>query len=346
MFQKYSEQAPLPDRGWGGMTGLWETAIYGCNVPSNRGASDTDRTTWSSVVDNTPGSTQCNPQRDATVEEIHHLLAEAAAKIYPDEWGLTASSKAGSLVLALNGDCGWGNEWINPGGLDPSCTGTYAYDDETCDEACRIIEGVYWASVSWIGGLYTSLSAHVHGNEWLMTVPDSGMTALPEFWYNAVTLEEGAPDLYEFISDTTSQTHLWLPRIMPNGVYEGDNKSNDESTPSVLASIVNKTVGILSDYVEENEISLPALDTEGISSIAEQVFSQIEMEAGEAVTEEYLEANADKIAQMIATDYLEIEITEGGEFADLSEENLAELMSSITEITLKLALEDVENWIN
>jgi len=241
MFVKYdeSEQAQKPDDGWGQMTGLWEAVLNSCNVPSNRGASDTDRSTWSSAVENTPGSTQCNPGRDATVEEIHHLLADAAAQLYPDEWGTTSSSKAGSLVLALNGDCGWGNNWINPGGQNPKCTGTYAYNDQTCKEDCRIVEGVYWASISWIGGLYTSEYASDIGNEWLMTVPDSSMTALPKTYKNAATLEEGAPDLYNFISDTTSQTHLWLPRIMPNGVYGG--KSNDNTNQPVAAPISNPT---------------------------------------------------------------------------------------------------------
>ena len=209
----------MPDEGEGQMTGLWEAAVNSCNVPSNRGASDTDRSTWSSAVENTPGSTQCNPERDATVEEIHHLLAAAASRLYPDEWGATSSSKAGSLVLALNGNCGWGNKWTNPGGENPKCTGTYAYNDATCTEDCRVIEGIYWASVSWIGGLCTSAYASDNGNEWLMTVPDSSMAALPKKYKNAVTLEEGSPDLYKFISDTTSKKHLWLPRIMPNGVY-------------------------------------------------------------------------------------------------------------------------------
>jgi len=115
-------------------------------------------------------------------------------------------------------------------------------------------------------------------------------------------------------------------------------------TPPVLASIFQKAVGTLSDYVEENEISLPTLDTERISSIAEQVFGQIEEEAGdEDITEEYLENNAEKIAQLIATDYLEIEITEGGEPLDLSQEDMADLMETVTEITIKLAIEAGEN---
>merc|ERR1712176_1306524 len=105
------------------------------------------------------------------------------------------------------------------GGENPKCTGTYAYNDATCTEDCRVIEGIYWASVSWIGGLCTSAYASDSGNEWLMTVPDSSMAALPKKYKNAVTLEEGSPDLYKFISDTTSKKHLWLPRIMPNGVY-------------------------------------------------------------------------------------------------------------------------------
>jgi len=229
-----SKQAPYPDKGEGQMTGLWEATLNSCSVPSNRGASDTDRSTWSSVVDNTPGSTKCNPKRDATVEEIHHLLAAGAAKFYPDKWGTTTSSKSGSLVMALNGNCGWGytKNWVDPGGTKSKCTGTYAYDDKTCDENCIIIEGVYWASVSWIGGLFTTEYAREVGNEWLMTVPDSSMKALPETYSNARTLEEGAPELYKFISDTTSPGHLWLPSIMPNGIYKVGNISNPNPNPT------------------------------------------------------------------------------------------------------------------
>merc|ERR1719273_530607 len=239
MFVPYnendSENAPMPDNGWGQMTGLWEATLNSCNVPSNRGASDTDRSTWPAVIENTPGLANCNRERDATVEEIHHLLNAAASKFYPDKWGDTSSSIVGSLVMALNGNCGWGKDknWIDPGGKNSKCTGTYAYNDETCDERCLIVEGVYWASMSWIGGLYTTKYAIDAGNEWLMTVPDSGMVPQPKTYSNAITLEEGAPELYKLVSDTTSPGHLWLPGIVPNGIYKVGNDSKPTKKPKV-----------------------------------------------------------------------------------------------------------------
>merc|ERR1711862_411483 len=160
----------------GQMIGIWETGIKSCQVPRNRGASNTDRSTWPSAVDNADNCSCC----DACIEEIHHLLNVAASSVYPDIWAAKPSSKVGSLILSLNGDCGWGKDWINPGGKFPKCRGKYAYNDKTCGTSCRIIEGVYWASVTWIGGLYTTERAYFAGNEWLMTVPDAGMTALPQ----------------------------------------------------------------------------------------------------------------------------------------------------------------------
>ena len=54
-------------------------SLYGrCDVPSNRGASQTDRSTWAAAVDTTAG---CEGGRDATVEETLHLITEAAGKL-------------------------------------------------------------------------------------------------------------------------------------------------------------------------------------------------------------------------------------------------------------------------
>ena len=225
MFTPYSESdadsASYPSHQGGQMTGLFEAQLNCCDTPSNRGASDTDRATWIAAIDNTPGETSCNPNRDATVEEVHHLIGEAASRVYPSIWKTDSTSEAGKSILSLNGDCGWGhsNDWKNPGGANSQCTGTYAYDDPTCDEECIIMEGIYWSSISWIGGLYTTSRANMAANEWLMTVPDTGMTPLPSNDKNSATLQEGAPALYQLISDTTSEGHKWLPSIMPNGAY-------------------------------------------------------------------------------------------------------------------------------
>ena len=104
--------------------------------------------------------------------------------------------------------------------------------------------------------------------------------------------------------------------------------------------IVKKAMSFLESYTEENEVTTPELDAERISGIAEQVFAQIEAQAGgEEITEEYLESNKDKIAQLIANDFLELELTEDGEPLDLSDEDLTELVTEISTITLTLALE-------
>ena len=55
------------------------------------------------------------------------------------------TSIPGAAIKQTNGNCGWGysNNWINPGGGSPGCSGQYAYNDETCDEACIVVEGIY-----------------------------------------------------------------------------------------------------------------------------------------------------------------------------------------------------------
>ena len=87
------------------MTAIDETVINTCDAPTNRGASATDRSTWPAAVGSQSG---CNPDRDATTEEILHLITHAAGQLYPTLWGATFSSAAGSALSAANGNCGWG----------------------------------------------------------------------------------------------------------------------------------------------------------------------------------------------------------------------------------------------
>jgi hypothetical protein len=199
------------------MTGIWEAFPNSCDTPTNRGASASDRSTWAAAVDTSGLS--CDGRRDATTEEVLHLMTAAAAKVYPQLWGDSYSSAAGAAVQAANGDCGWGysGDWKDPSGN--GCTGQYAYDDDTCDEACIVVEGIYWASVSYMGGLYTQQRAASIQNEWLLATPDASMAVEPPGVANAISLQAGSPALYALVADTTSEGHAWLPAIMPDGRY-------------------------------------------------------------------------------------------------------------------------------
>jgi len=203
--------------------GVFEAVPNSCDTPSNRGASNTDRSTWPSARENTPGATGCDPERDATTEEALHLITDAAARVWPAKWGATKDdSAAGVASFSANGNCGWGyaGTFKNPSGANPPCAGQYAYSDTTCGVSCVVTEGIYWASVTWMGGLFTDARALAVADEWLMTVPDTGMAAaVPAGQANAKTLQEGSAALFDLVSDTTSVGHNWLPSVMPNGKY-------------------------------------------------------------------------------------------------------------------------------
>jgi len=146
-------------------------------------------------------------------------------------------------------------------------------------------------------------------------------------------------------TDAPSGAPTGSPTFTPTGAPTDAPTASPTSMPTVptpaILSIVNKAVEKLKEYNDgKSEITLPELDTERISAIAETVFSQIEQEAGdEEVTEAYLEENADRVAELINTAFLEFEITENGEPVNMSEEDLTKLMSSITSATIKLSYE-------
>ena len=127
---------------------MWEAFPNFCDSPIHRGASATDRSTWEAAKDTTSG---CDANRDATTEETLHLITEAAAVLYPSLWDSDFTSSAGAAISAANGNCGWGysGNYVNPS--TGGCTGQYAYDDSTCDQACIVVEGIYWAITSYIG---------------------------------------------------------------------------------------------------------------------------------------------------------------------------------------------------
>ena len=260
-----SHRRLMPEKGTGQMTGIEEAFPFSCDVPRWRGASQTDRTTWlakrSETGDASNGQktdgenddkddgnrrrlttdTCCHNNRDATVEEIHHLITNAAMDLWSDKWKGVKTSTAGQAAFAANANCGWGylKTFKKPNGANPTCTGQYAYSDPTCEEECAVTEGLFWSSVSYMGGLFTDVRAASVANEFLMTVPDASMkAAVNSKNKNAKTLEEGSPALYGLVSDTTSEKNKWMPSIMPDGIYcvgnggdGGNGNSNDCTNP-------------------------------------------------------------------------------------------------------------------
>ena len=143
-------------------------------------------------------------------------------------------------------------------------------------------------------------------------------------------------------SPTASPTDS--PTASPTASPTSSPTSSPTVTAALLAGIVDKAMNFVDNYTDNTEVTLPEVDAERISGIAETVFAQIQKDAeGEAITEEYLQSNKDKIAQLIAMDFLELELTEDGEPLDLSDENLTELISEISTITLSMALESEGN---
>jgi hypothetical protein len=218
-FHRQRFLSGMPSQGLGQMVGTGESQPNACDAPRWRGADPADRSTW---VAKKGVSTGCCKQRDASVEEVHHLITNAAQAIWPAKWDGVKTSTAGIAAFAANGDCGWGytNNFKSPTGANPKCTGSYAYSDDTCTEECVVTEALYWSSVTYIGGLFTDIRAESTENEWLMTVPDASMkSSVDTSNKNAQTLEEGSKALYDLVSDTTSEKNKWLPAIMPDGVY-------------------------------------------------------------------------------------------------------------------------------
>ena len=42
----------------------------------------------------------------------------------------------------------------------------------SCNMGCAIVEGIFWASTTWIGGKYVADRAEQSKAEWLLTAPD------------------------------------------------------------------------------------------------------------------------------------------------------------------------------
>lgn len=160
----------------------YETHPDSCAYPSNRASGD------------------CNPEYDAALEEILHMITSQGLQyVYRDTFGENADSEVGRLLFKLNGDCGWGytGDWIDPS--SGNCLGFYAYNDETCDEECLVAEGIYWALTSILDTQNYSDRIDSISNEWLL--------------YTSDLVETNAPDLYSLLTDKAS--HPWLPTNLP-----------------------------------------------------------------------------------------------------------------------------------
>jgi len=216
-----------------------ETVINSCDIPTNRGAT-TDRSTWVAKIDSQVG---CAKEKDASVEEVFHLITDAATKVNEAKWGASPTSTVGKEFQLLNGNCGWGytNNWKDPSGAAPTCSGKYAYKDTTCNSECVVIEGIYWASVTWMGGFMTTPRMKQIADEWQMPVPDASMKSVVLAGQkNAKTMQEGGPALYAMISDTKSAENLWLPSIMPDGKYKVKSVLGSSASAKATATTAPK----------------------------------------------------------------------------------------------------------
>ena len=249
------------DVGPNQMSGVHEAFPNNCQAPVNRGADPTNRSTWPAAVSNSRG---CDTRRDASTEEILHLITHAAAEEYPDLWGMSFRSEVGVALREANGNCGHGylGNWIDPS--SGRCTGQHAYNDETCDERCNVVEGLYWAVTSYIGGLYTTTQTGEISNEWLMATPDANMPVWPRGTPNAVSLEAGSPALYRLVSDTTSRGHAWLPAVMPDGRYRPSEDFDSTTTTEVTGANPTESTGAIPDpSCEDGSESCEAWATAG-----------------------------------------------------------------------------------
>ena len=191
----------------------------------------------------------CDTTFDATIEEVLHLINSAGtAELYPDQWKAAYSSTVGGYLKTLNGDCGNGysGDFVDPTTKPDTCS--YAYNDETCDESCIVIEGIYWSLTSYLGAQYYSGSRAP--GEWLLNTPDSSMTPQSPAQSNWGTMEGKASDLYSLVSTSSQSYGKWLPSKVPNGNYGNTPKIVE---PSCTDSISNlwQAIGLMFEFLTQ-----------------------------------------------------------------------------------------------
>jgi hypothetical protein len=164
------------------------------------------------------------------------INSAGTAELYPDQWLAGYGSTVGGYLKTLNGNCGNGytGDFIEPGTRPDQCS--YAYNDETCDESCIVIEGIYWSLTTYLGAQYYS-GTRAFG-EWLVFTPDSGMSP-PLDTYG--TMEGRAPDLHNLLSDRSPTYGKWLPTKVPDGNYG--------STPAIVEPTCAESVSNIWDVL-------------------------------------------------------------------------------------------------
>merc|ERR1712151_1358611 len=151
--------------------------------------------------------------------------------------------------------------------------------------------------------------------------------------------EAPTPDPTEAPTEVPTESPTEAPTEVPTespteAPTEAPTESPTVSEAVVESNIVTKATEKVKEYVDEGSINI---DTDRISSVAEDVFSKFREEVGEDnLTEDMLEEQADKLAQLIANDFIELEVTEGGEPIDMTGEDLTDIISSIASMTFDM----------
>jgi len=145
------------------------------------------------------------PQFDASLEEVLHLVTHVGVvAVHPADFGEQKDSVSGAMYWALNGNCGWGYDGTYKEA--DQCKGTYAYDDESCDESCVCSEGVYW-------GLTTVLGAQNYSVGRTEQIQREWRTP------TKASLAAANPALVALLTNT--KQFPWLPTTLPDGRYMG-----------------------------------------------------------------------------------------------------------------------------
>ena len=138
------------------------------------------------------------PERgfDATLEEVHHLVASAGyARAFPDAFGARDSRLAEAMNLARGGHFEEVPDEYPEGAW-------YHYGDETCDYECMAIEYHYWAMTSLLGWQAAPGRCLQISVEWKPCTPE--------------LLESMDTAVYALLTDTQYN----LPTVLPDGSYQ------------------------------------------------------------------------------------------------------------------------------
>jgi len=99
------------------------------------------------------GDKTTNTCRDATVEEVLHLITERGISgLFGGTFGVSnSSSKLTQLINKARG-CDRDGPCCENTFSQHIANATYAYQDPSCDRACMVNEGLYWGLISYHGG--------------------------------------------------------------------------------------------------------------------------------------------------------------------------------------------------